>query len=310
MDERYCTVGGIQLCYETLGDDADPVVLLVMGLGMQMVGWREDFCRQLVARGFRVVRFDNRDAGRSTHMHELPTPTRRQLLRRRVRAGYTLADMAGDAVGLLDHLAIERANVVGVSMGGMIAQSMAARHPQRVLSLTSIMSSSGRRWSGQPKLSSYPVLLRAGPDELEPYVEHALAMAKLIESPGFAIDVDEIRDIAATSWHRGRDRGAVPRQLAAIIASGDRTAELRRIRVPTVVIHGDRDRLIKISGGRATAKAIPDARLVVIEGMGHDLPRGVWPRLLDEIADVAERGRTAVGRPVETSTARGVRDSV
>jgi pimeloyl-ACP methyl ester carboxylesterase len=289
MDERYCTVGDVELCYETLGDEGDPTVLLIMGLGMQMVAWRDEFCEMLQQRGFRVVRFDNRDAGRSTHLHELPPPTRWQLLRRRVRAAYTLADMALDSVGLLDHLRVARAHVVGVSMGGMIAQTIAARHPERVSSLTSIMSNTGSRYRGQPRLSTYPVLLRVGPDEFEPYVEHAMAMAKLIESPGFAIDVDDIRGIAARSWERGRDRGAAPRQLAAIIASGDRTAELRRIRAPTTVIHGDRDRLIRISGGRATAKAVPGARMLVIEGMGHDLPRGVWPTIVDAIAEVAER---------------------
>jgi len=289
MDERYCTVGDIELCYESFGDEADPTLLLVMGLGMQMVGWREDFCRLLVARGFRVVRFDNRDTGRSTHLRELPVPTRRQLLMRRVRAGYTLADMAADAVGLLDHLGVERAHVAGVSMGGMIAQTIAARHPERVLSLTSMMSNTGSRRRGQPRLSTYPVLLRAGPDELEPYVEHALAMTKLIESPGFEIDVADVRHVAAVNWERGRDRGTVPRQLAAIIASGDRTAELRTIRAPTTVIHGDRDRLVRISGGRATAAAIPGARMLVIEGMGHDLPRGAWPLIIDAIAEVAAR---------------------
>lgn len=291
MHERYCTVGDIELCYESFGDERDPTLLLVMGLGTQMIAWREPFCRLLVDRGFRVVRFDNRDAGRSTHLHELATPAPWRLLTRRVRAGYTLSDMALDCLGLLDHLGVERAHVAGVSMGGMIAQTLAARHPARVLSLTSIMSNTGSRRQGQPRLSAYPVLLRRGPDELDGYVEHALAMTKLIESPAFAIDVDDLRDVAAASFRRGRDGGAVARQLAAIIASGDRTAELAAVRAPTVVIHGDRDRLIRVSGGRATAKAIAHARLVVVEGMGHDLPRGVWPLIVDEIARVgASRG--------------------
>ena len=189
-----------------------------MGLGMQLVAWRDEFCAMIVRRGFRVVRFDNRDTGRSTHRRELPTPTRWQLLRRRVRPAYALADMAGDAVGLLDQLGVERAHVVGVSMGGMIAQTVAARHPERVLSLTSIMSTTGSRRRGQPRLSTYPVLLRPGPNELDPYVEHAASMAKLIESPGFAIDVDAVRASPRRAGSVAATPAAVPRQLAAIIA--------------------------------------------------------------------------------------------
>ena len=290
--EEFCRAGDIELCYETFGDAADPVVLLVMGLGTQMVAWRPDFCRELAARGFRVVRFDNRDIGRSSRV-DAPVPTLAQLALRSPKAGaYRLADMAQDAVGLLDHLGVRRAHVVGASMGGMIAQTMAARHPERVLSLTSIMSNTGNRWTGQPHVKLLPVLLRPGPrTDRDAYVEHVAHVWDLIGSPGFDRDESEIRRIAGESFDRGVDREGGARQLGAVIASGDRTEELGRITAPTVVIHGTADRLVRPSGGRATAKAIPGARFVPIEGMGHDMPREVWPQIIDEIARVAERAR-------------------
>jgi pimeloyl-ACP methyl ester carboxylesterase len=296
MEERFCTVGDVELCYETFGDPTDPTALLVMGLGTQMIGWHEDFCRALAGRGFHVVRFDNRDAGRSTHFEDVPAPTLLQLVSRRVKAGYTLADMAGDAAGLLDHLGVERAHVIGASMGGMIAQTLAARHPDRVLSLASIMSNTGDRWRGQPAFAVYPVLLRAAPREKEAFVRHVMGVFTAIGSPGFDQDEADLRAQAELSWERGRDARAAPRQLAAILAGGDRTAELRRITAPTVVIHGTKDRLVRPSGGRATAKAIPGARLVTIEGMGHDLPRAAWPRIVDAIAENVARADAPVAQ--------------
>jgi pimeloyl-ACP methyl ester carboxylesterase len=284
MDERFCTVGEIELCYETFGDPADPTLLLVMGLATQMIGWHEDLCRQFAERGFHVVRYDNRDVGRSTHLRHVPAPTARQLLRRdRAAASYTLADMAADGVGLLDHLEVDAAHLVGVSMGGMIAQTIAARHPARVLSLASIMSTTGSRRVGQPGLKTYPVLLRRAPNDRERYVAHAVRIFKLIGSPGFERDERHLREMAALSYDRGYDPAGSARQLAAIVASGDRTEDVRRIAAPTVVIHGTRDPLVSRSGGRATARAIPGARLVEIAGMGHDLPRGAWPRIVDEV---------------------------
>jgi pimeloyl-ACP methyl ester carboxylesterase len=296
MAEQFCTVNDVELCFETFGDPADPAMLLVMGLATQMVGWPDEFCEQLVARGFHVIRFDNRDVGRSQKM-TLPVPTLRQLLLRDKRAArYTLEHLSDDGFGLLDHLGIERAHLVGVSMGGMIVQTMAGRRPERVLSLASIMSNTGARWSGQPSPRMYPVLLRKPPGEREAYVRHAVELFRTIGSPDFP-DNDDLRVIAERSYDRGLNPAGSLRQLAAIIASGDRTPLLRTITAPTVVIHGTKDKLVPPSGGRATARAIPGARLVKIDGMGHDLPRAAWPRMLDAIVDNAARaGEPAAAR--------------
>jgi pimeloyl-ACP methyl ester carboxylesterase len=300
MDERFAEVGnGITLCYETFGEPSAPPVLLVMGLGMQMLAWDERFCRRLAERGFYVIRYDNRDVGRSTLFSDVRPPTLRELATRRIpRPAYKLADMALDGAGLLSALQLENAHVVGASMGGMIAQSMAARHPGRVRSLTSIMSNTGARWSGQPALRAYPFLLGRAPTEREAYVEHALKMWALIGSPGFDRDVAELREQLGTAYDRAYLPEGTARQLAAIIASGDRRAELRAVRAPTLVIHGEADRLVSPSGGRATAKAIAGARLLTIPGMGHDLPQGVWPQVLDAVERHARAADAAAERGV------------
>ena len=298
MAEQICRVGDVDIAYETFGDPSDPALLLVMGLATQMIAWHDDFCAELAGRGFHVIRFDNRDVGRSSAMRDLPVPTLRQLaLRSKKAAGYTLSDMAGDAVGLLDHLGIERAHVVGASMGGMIAQTIAIEHPQRVLSLCSIMSNTGARWSGQPKLATYRVVLGTPPKDRDRFIDYVLKMYRVIGSPDFDRDEDDLRDLAGRSYDRGRNPAGSGRQLAAIIASGDRTDRLGGVSVPTVVIHGTKDRLVSPSGGRATAKAIPGAKLVKIEGMGHDLPRGTWPQIIGAIAENAARaGEPAAAR--------------
>jgi pimeloyl-ACP methyl ester carboxylesterase len=290
MPEEIVRIGDVELAYETFGDASRPALLLVMGLGTQMLGWRAGFCSALADRGFCVIRYDNRDVGRSTKFSSHRPPTAAQLLRRDKRAAaYTLADMADDGAGLLDALEIPAAHVVGASMGGMIAQTIAFRHPERVLSLVSIMSNTGARWSGQPSLGMYGTLLKRAPREREAYIEHQMEVFAKTGSPGFPRDEADQRELAVASYERGHDPAGAGRQLAAIIASGDRTADLRSIRVPTLVIHGDKDRLVSPSGGRATAKAIPGARLLTIEGMGHDLPRGAWPQIVDAIADNAGR---------------------
>ena len=290
MPEQICRVGDLDIAYETFGDPEQPALLLVMGLATQMIAWHEDFCAELAGHGFHVIRFDNRDVGRSSAMRDLPVPTLRQLaLRSKKAAGYTLSDMAGDAVGLLDHLGIERAHIVGASMGGMIAQTIAIEHPERVLSLCSIMSNTGSRWTGQPKLATYRVLLGTPPKDRDKYVDHVVKVYGVIGSPDFDRDEDDLRDMAGRSYDRGRNPAGSGRQLAAIVASGDRTSRLGSISVPTVVLHGTKDRLVNPSGGRATAKAIPGARLVRIEGMGHDLPRGAWPQIIGAITENAAR---------------------
>jgi pimeloyl-ACP methyl ester carboxylesterase len=289
-DERFCRADDVELCYETFGEAERPAALLVMGLGTQMVGWPTGFCRLLAERGFRVIRYDNRDVGRSTRFDATRPPGLLELLRRKPRRpAYTLEDMADDGMRILDCLGIDRAHVIGASMGGMIAQVIAGRHPRRTLSLTSIMSTTGRRWKGQPALRMYPVLLGRQPSTREAYVERAVKLFATIGSPRFERDDDEIRALAGISFDRGLNPAGFGRQLGAILAAGDRTPDLARIGAPTLVVHGTRDRLVRPSGGRATAKAIRGARLMTVDGMGHDLPRQVWPRLVDAIAENAAR---------------------
>ena len=297
MPEEFCDVGrGVTLCYETFGDPDDVPILLVMGLATQMIAWHEDFCEALAERGFHVVRFDNRDIGRSTHFDFRP-PSMGQMLRRRAAPKqYDLSDMAEDTAVLLRELGISPAHVVGASMGGMIAQVLAAEHPEAVRSLVSIMSSTGNRWSGQPALSVYPYLLGKPPRDREAVVDRAAAIFGLIGSTGFDRDEQYVRERAGRAYDRGYDPRAGGRQLGAIIASGDRTKLLGRITAPTLVIHGTVDKMIRPSGGRATAKAIPGARLMMIEGMGHDLPRGAWPQLLDAISEHARAADGARAR--------------
>src|SRR3954454_1856494 len=216
--EQFATVGKLELCYETVGDSADPALVLIMGLGTQMIAWRDEFCTGLATRGFFVIRFDNRDVGRSTKLDHLPVPTRGQLLRRDKRAAsYTLDDMALDVVGLLDHLEIGRAHVVGASMGAMIAQTVAAKHPDRVLSLVSIMGSTGSRWSGQPRLRTAKLLLSVPPADRDGFLDHVVKTFTITGSPGFERDEDELRRFAQTTFDRGRNPAAGSRQLAAIL---------------------------------------------------------------------------------------------
>ncbi len=294
MSEQFCDVGrGITLCYETFGERSHPTALLVMGLGTQMLAWQEDFCTELAARDLHVVRFDNRDIGHSTHLTGRPPNVRQLLLRSKRAAVYTLADMAEDASELLVRLELAPAHMIGASMGGMIAQTLAARHPGQVRSLVSIMSNTGNRFSGQPSVRVYSALLRRAPRERAAFVTHMEGVFAAIGSRGLPRDQDEIRELAGRSYDRDHDPNGPGRQLAAIIASGDRTAELRGIRAPTLVIHGTADPLVASSGGRATARAIPGARMMDVEKMGHDLPRAVWPQLIDAIAEHAHRAEHA-----------------
>jgi len=296
MNEQFCRIGEVELCYETFGEPGDPALLLIMGLGTQMLGWHEDLCAELAGCGFFVIRYDNRDVGRSTHFDSVPAPSVLELARRKPKhVAYTLADMADDAAGLLDCLETERAHVVGASMGGMIAQVLAARHPQRVVTLTSIMSTTGSRWKGQPTLRVLPAVLKRPPEGKEAYVERLVKLFRVIGSPAFERDEAELRQMAALAYDRGVDAAGTARQMAAIIASGHRASELREVRAPTLVIHGTKDKLVRKSGGRATAKVIPDARLKLIDGMGHDLPRGVWPQLVDAILENTARASDRVG---------------
>jgi pimeloyl-ACP methyl ester carboxylesterase len=299
MAESFARVGDIDICFETFGDPGDPAMLLIMGLGTQMVAYHDDFCRQLAERGFFVIRHDNRDIGRSTHLDGAPTPSLVQLAKRDRNSAYTLADMAGDSVGVLDCLGIEKAHIVGTSMGGMIAQTIAIRHPERTLSLVSIMSNTGSFWNGQPALTMYAVLLKPSPPEREGFINHAVEMFTKIGGSGYAPEVEDLRQIATLSYDRGHDARGSQRQLWAIVADRDRAPALRKLKVPATVIHGAEDKLVRPSGGRATAKAIPGARLVMIPGMGHGLPRGAWSTIIDAIAGTTAR----TGAPVPTRAA-------
>jgi pimeloyl-ACP methyl ester carboxylesterase len=288
MNEQFADLGPVTLCYETFGDPAAPALLLIMGLGTQMVAWREDFCRQLVDHGFFVIRFDNRDSGKSTSMDGEPV-TLRELVTKRVKEpAYTLGEMADDAVGLLDHLGIERAHIVGASMGGMIAQHIAMRYPARVLSLTSIMSTTGGRFVGQPKLAVIPLFLSKPSGDKDDYAERAVKLFRAVGSKRL-FDEEYVRESAALSYERGINMAGTGRQLGAITADGNRARRLARVKAPTLVIHGKDDKLVSPSGGRATAKAIPGARLLMVDDMGHDLPRPVWPKVIDAIVENTRR---------------------
>ncbi|HEY2334386.1 MAG TPA: alpha/beta fold hydrolase [Solirubrobacterales bacterium] len=289
-EERLAPVNGIEIAYQEVGDPGGEPLMLVMGLGTQMLGWDEELCALLAGRGFRVVRFDNRDIGHSTMLESAGVPDRLDLfLGRRNSAAYLLSDMATDTIGLMDHLGIESAHVVGASMGGMIGQTLAIEHAARVRSLVSIMSTTGSRRVGTPTLKAFGILLAKAPRGRDAYVERIVKTFKVIGSPAYPMDEARFRELAGKLYDRSHNPKGVLRQMHAISASGDRTAALRKLRLPATVIHGTRDPLVGPSGGRATARAIPGARLRVIEGMGHDLPRDLWPIFVDEIADNASR---------------------
>ncbi len=294
MTECFAGANGLALCYEELGEPEDPTLLLVMGLGAQLVAWPDALCDGFAARGFRVVRFDNRDAGRSTHLHDAPRPDVRAALRGDVSsAAYTLSDLAGDTAGLLDALQVERAHVLGASMGGMVAQVLAIEHPERVASLTSVMSTTGSRGVGGATSEALAVLTQPPVRSREEYVEQSIAGSRIIGSPGFEIDEDAARQRVGLAFDRGYDPLGVGRQLVAVLASPDRTTGLAGVAVPTLVWHGDADPLIDVSGGRATAAAVPDAELEVVEGMGHDLPVQIWGPLVERVTRLAARAASA-----------------
>ncbi len=283
-------VAGISIAYETLGNPADTPLLLVMGLGGQLLGWREGFCGALVNRGHFVIRYDNRDVGLSTHLHDAPQPDFEAITRGDLSlVTYTLSDLAGDAVRLLDELSLDSAHVVGVSIGGMVAQTMVVEHPTRVRTLTSIMSTTGDPRVGESSEAARAMLFGPPSTDRDGAIENDVMAHRVTGSPAYPTDEDELREHAAQAFDRAFDPVGVARQLAAIFASGDRTPLLAGVTVPVLVVHGAQDPLIGVSGGRATAAAIPGAELVVIDGMGHDLPAGLWPEIVDRISMLVER---------------------
>jgi pimeloyl-ACP methyl ester carboxylesterase len=281
---QYATCGEIELAYQTFGSPTDPTVILVMGLATQMLGWDDEFCHLIADRGYHVVRFDNRDIGLSTHLNAAGFPDFTPLLTGGLieESPYLLADMADDTIGLVDALGIDRVHVVGASMGGMIVQEIALRHPERLLSATSIMSTVGPR-VGPPTPAASAALLAPAPTTEEEAGQRAVEAFRVVGSPGYPLDEAGLAARGRESFRRANDPAGVARQLAAIHVSGDRTERLRSVGVPVLVLHGEADPLVQIDGGRATAAAIPGARLVTYPGMGHDLPRDLWPAFIDEI---------------------------
>jgi pimeloyl-ACP methyl ester carboxylesterase len=293
VDEKASKVGpaGIDIAYQRLGNPDAPPVLLIMGIAAQSIHWPDAFCHALVDRGLQVIRFDNRDIGLSTHMTDAPPPDLPAALAGNLASvSYTLSDMAADAVGLLDVLGFEKAHAVGASMGGFIAQTMAIEHPERVRSLTSMMSTTGNMQVGQPSPDALREVFSGPPattrDEV---IQRMLRASRAVGSPGYPTDENEVAARTGRAYDRSYDPIGVARQAIASVASGDRTERLRHLEVPTLVIHGLADRMCDVSGGRATAEAIPGAELVLIEGMGHDLPPGLRSQLADRIAEFVWR---------------------
>jgi pimeloyl-ACP methyl ester carboxylesterase len=279
---------GIDICYEMFGEPNGEPMLLIMGLGAQMIQWDDDFCRQLAARGFRVIRFDNRDIGKSSKLAGGKRLTAFELLKLRflkipIAAPYKLRDMAEDVVGLMDTLCIQSAHLVGASMGGMIAQEVAISFPQRVRSLTSIMSTTGNPNLPGPTREASAILMASPPTTKEEYFERFAQTWKILRAGSFPQDEALDRARAERTYERGLNPAGVGRQLRAILASGSRKERLASVKAPTLVIHGTVDPLVRPEGGKDTAASIPGAKLLMIEGMGHALPIPVWPQIIDAI---------------------------
>lgn len=293
-DEALAQLKDITLCYQTFGEPCDPPILLIMGLGTQMIHWDERFCEQLSQRGFWVIRFDNRDIGKSTHFSKSAVPSLTSVLAnqwfgKRLRVPYHLSDMADDALALLDHLEIAQCHLVGVSMGGMIAQCMAIQSPTRILSLTSIMSTTGNPKLPKPKKSVVLKIMQPPPKEHDAYILYALKLWKLLHGSHFEFDHQRIKNLLNTAKSRSYSPAGVWRQTCAIIATQDRTAKLKQLSLPSLVIHGDADPLVPVQCGIATSEAIPGSELKILPGMGHTLPHQLWSEMIDDIENVAKQ---------------------
>lgn len=279
---------GIELCYDTFGDRAAPPIVLIMGLAAQMIAWDEEFCGELASRGYWVIRFDNRDIGLSTKFTERGVPDVMAMLGallqgKTVSAPYTLRDMAADTVGMMDVLGIKSAHMIGASMGGAIAQEIAIRHPARLRTLTSIMSSTGEPGLAQPTPEAMQILMAPTPTDRDAYLKRYRQTWAVLRGPGFPLDEARDSERGARIFERGLNPPGVARQLAAIMASGSRKEALAAVKAPALVIHGDADPLVRLDGGEATARAIPGAKLMVIRGMGHALPIPMWPQIIAAI---------------------------
>ena len=291
-DLKFATANGIKIAYDTFGKVQDAPILLIMGLGSQMILWDEDFCRQLASKGYLVIRFDNRDIGLSTKFNRMSIPDPTVLTETLTRGDipwlpYTLDDMAVDAIALLKDLDVGRAHIVGESMGGMIGQIMAVRYPEHLRTLTSIMSSTGASHLPPPKEEVLEILYTPFPTDRNGYIEAFVRAFEALSGPIMPVEPARARKWAEGSFDRGLNPPGVARQYAAILAAGDRTADLSTVSVPTLVVHGDADPLMRIECGQATAKAIPGAKLKIIKGMGHALPESAWAHVIDAIVNHA-----------------------
>jgi pimeloyl-ACP methyl ester carboxylesterase len=299
MSEKYVQANGIRLAYEEFGDAGNPVILLIMGLGTQMIAWPEEFCEALAAQGYRVIRFDNRDIGLSQKWDDAPVPSLLRVatcarFKLPMQVPYHLDDMAHDTIGLLDTLDVESAHIVGASMGGMIAQLVAGNFPFRVRSLTSIMSTSGRRsLPGAEARIALHMLRRPAGSDAAALQDYAMQTWRLIGSPGFQPSDEALRAKLTRSFERSYYPAGHARQMAAIMASGDRIKVLNKIKTPTLVIHGKADPLVPVAGGIDTARLIRGARLELIDGMGHDLPQPLIAHFVDLISGHARRAQVA-----------------
>ena len=284
------TANGLELEYETFGDPTDPPLVLIMGLSAQMTAWPEGFCNLLAEQGYHVIRFDNRDIGLSTYLDDLPPTDLAAVLGGDFStAPYRLSDFANDTAGLLDALNIRSAHIVGASMGGMIAQQLVIDHPDRVRSLCSIMSTTGDRTVGQGSEAAMAVLLRPAAKDRETAIANGISGARVIGSPGYPATGEELLAKTTAAYDRAFHPAGALRQTAAVVSSPDRTEGLHKVTVPTVVIHGADDPLVNVSGGEATATAIPGASLLIIPGMGHDLPTALWSTVADAIVANAQK---------------------
>jgi pimeloyl-ACP methyl ester carboxylesterase len=284
MDIRTVNVGDLEIAYETFGDENDPALLLVMGLGTQMLAWPDPFCEKLAASGRYVIRFDNRDVGLSTHLDGVRAPQPAAVVLRRAKPPYQIEDLARDALGLLDALGIETVDLVGASMGGFISQTIALLAPERLRTLTLIMTSTGGKTVGYPHPRvARELLKRRRTRDRETAIAAAIDVFSLIGSPGYALDEEYLQRQAGASYDRAYDPAGYLRQLAACLAQPDRTKQLRRLDVPTLVMHGLADPLVSATGGLALARTIPGAKFVGFSGMGHDLPKPLWQPLADEV---------------------------
>jgi pimeloyl-ACP methyl ester carboxylesterase len=287
---QHVTANGLQLAYETFGSAEDPPLLLVMGLGTQMIGWRDAFCELLADQGFFVVRFDNRDVGESTHLDDLPVPNPIGVLLGRTEPVYRIQDMATDTLSLMDALGLDRVHLMGASMGGFITQHVALAQPHRIASLTLMMTSTGSRRVGGTHPKVIAAILRRKPvTNREDAVQAAWSMLQLTQSPAYTWSEDDISPVFGLAYDRGYDPEGSSRQFAAIVAQDDRTAALADLDIPTVVLHGLADRMVNFSGGVSLARTIPGARLVAFHGMGHDLPPALWPEFAAEVVKVSRR---------------------